>query len=186
VIYGADDRYVGNVFVGGELDRAYAPGSRFHDSAGYGLGVYQGHPTTFAEYLDRIEAQPMGDHQRFPGVKQPVYARGNVYAAGASASDADQDPVVLDGEAGVEVVEEGDAVYLQTRLPEGFDRARVGIVTGRDLEHVRFVDADFEDRDGHPVVLDTDLLGDRKADGQEYAAGPVAGLHGGTGRVRVW
>ena len=27
VIYGADDRYVGNVFLGGDVDRAYAPGS---------------------------------------------------------------------------------------------------------------------------------------------------------------
>src|SRR4051794_41252924 len=28
VIYGADDRYMGNVFIGGDVDRAYAPGSR--------------------------------------------------------------------------------------------------------------------------------------------------------------
>src|SRR3954471_15914132 len=58
VIYGADDRYIANIFLGGDLDRAYAPGSRLHPGAGhartgYGLGVYEGHPTTFAEYLDR-------------------------------------------------------------------------------------------------------------------------------------
>src|SRR3954452_10894925 len=143
VIYGADDRYLGNLFIGGDVDRAYAPGSRFHDTAGHGTAVYEGHPTTFAEYLERIDRQPPGDHDRDPGVKQPVYLRSNVYAGGARASDGEQDPLVLDGDVSVEVVEEGDAVYLQTQLPEAFDRARVDVVTGLDLGRVRFVDADY-------------------------------------------
>ena len=186
VIYGADDRYIGNVFVGGDVDRAYAPGSRFHDTAGHGTAVYEGHPTTFAEYLDRIAEQPPGDHDRFPRVKQAVYLRDNVYAGGARASDGEQDPLVLDGDVSVEVVEEGDGVYLQTRLPDDFDRARVGVVTGSDLERVRFVDADFEQRDGSPIVIDTDLTGERKEHGQSYPAGPVTALTAGTSRVQVW
>jgi hypothetical protein len=186
VIYGADDRYVGNVFLGGDVDAAYAPGSRFHGTAGHGTAVYEGHPTTFAEYLDRIDAQPAGDHQRFPGVKQPLYSRSNVYAGGARPSDADQDAVVLDGEVSVDVVEEGDAVHLQLQLPDGFDQARVAAVTGRDLERVRFAGADFEERDGSPSVIDTDLVGERKEPGQSYPAGPLAALRSGTARVRVW
>jgi hypothetical protein len=142
VIYGADDRYVGNVFLGGDLDRAYAPGSALHRTAGFGLGVYEGHPTTFADYLSRIEAQPMGDHQRFPGVKQPVYASNNVHVGGARPSDSEPDALVLTGDAAAKVVEEGDEVYLETLLPEGFDGARVAVVAGLDLERVRFVDAD--------------------------------------------
>jgi hypothetical protein len=186
VIHGADDRYIGNVFLGGDLDRAYAQGSSFHDTAGYGLGVYEGHPTTFAEYLARIAARPEGDHQRFPGVKQPVYLRDNVYAAGARPSDGEPNALVLDGEAAVEVVAEGGEVYLQTRLPEGFDGARVGVVTGLDLERVRFVDADFEERDGSPAVIDIDLIGVRKEPGQTYSAGPIGALRTGTQRMRVW
>ena len=186
VIYGADDRYVGNVFLGGDLDRAYASGARFRDAPGYGLEIYQGHPTTFDEYLRRIDAQPMGDHDRFPAVKQPVYSRSNVYAGGARPSDGEPDALVLSGEAAVEVEEEGDAVYLRARLPEGFDGARVSVVTGRDLERVRFVDADFEERDGSPAVIDVDLVGVRKEHGQTYPAGPIAALRAGTARVRVW
>ena len=64
-------------------------------------------------------SNPPGDHQRFPGVKQPAYIRGNVYAAGAHASDGEQDALVLDGAVTVGIVDEGDAVYLQTQLPEG-------------------------------------------------------------------
>jgi hypothetical protein len=186
VIYGADDRFVGNVFVGGDVDRAYAPGSNFHRTAGHGTATYEGHPTTFAEYLSRIEDQPAGDHQRFPGVKQPVYSRRNVYAGGARPSDADHDAVVLDGPVSVEIVTEGDAVYLQTELSQQFDDARVGVVTGLDLERVRFVDADFEDRDGDPVVIDTDLVGARKQPGQTYPAGPLAALAAGTARLPLW
>ena len=36
-------------------------------------------------------SNPAGDHDRYPGVKQPVYLRGNVYAGGARPSDAEQD-----------------------------------------------------------------------------------------------
>jgi hypothetical protein len=136
--------------------------------------------------LDRVAEQPSGDHRRFPGVKQPVYIRGNVYAGGARPSDADSDALELDGDVSVEIVEEGDEVYLQTQLPEGFDRARLGVVTGSDLEPVRFVDANFEERDGSPVVIDVDLVGERKERGQTYAAGPVAALSAGKGRIRVW
>ena len=185
-IYGADDRYVGNVFVGGDLDRAYSRGSRFRDTAGYGLEAYQGHPTTFAEYLRRIGEQEGGDHERFPGVKQPLYVRGNVYLGGARPSDDEPDALVLDGDVNVQVVEEGAAVYLQSRLPEGFDDAHLGLVAGPDLERVRFVDADFEEGGGSPAMMDVDLVGARKEPGRDYPAGPLAALRAGDTRVRVW
>ncbi|HST65583.1 MAG TPA: right-handed parallel beta-helix repeat-containing protein, partial [Mycobacteriales bacterium] len=186
VIYGADDRYVGNLFLGGDLARAYAPGADHEGAVGYGLEAYQGHPTTFTDYLARVAAQPAGDHQRFPGVPQPVYARGNVHAGGARPSDGEPDALVLDGEATVTVEEDGDTVHLRAVLPDGVDAARVGVVTGADLERVRFVDADFEERDGAPVVVDTDLVGVRKEPGRDYPAGPLAELRPGPSRVRVW
>ena len=186
VIYGADDRYVGNLFIGGDRDQAYAPGSEFHRTATHGTSGYDGHPASFADYLARIDAQPPGDHQRFPGVKQPAYIRGNVYAAGARPSESEQDALIIGGAVSVGIVEDGDAVYLQTELPEDFDRARVGVVTGLDLEHVRFADADYEERDGSPAAMDVDLVGERKEHGLNYPAGPIAGLAAGTAHVRVW
>jgi hypothetical protein len=186
VIYGGDDRYLGNVFLGGDLDRAYAPDSARRNRAGFGLVVYQGHPRTFAEYLRRIDEQPAGDHERFPGVKQPVYLHDNVYAAGARPSDGEPDALVLAGEAAAQVIEEGGELYLHTQLPESFDGARVGVVNGLDLERVRFVDADFEEPDGNAVKIDVDLLGARKEHGQTYRAGPIADLPAGTARLRVW
>jgi hypothetical protein len=57
---------------------------------------------------------------------------------------------------------------------------------GRDLERVRLADADFEERDGSPAVMDVDLLGQRRRHDQRSSAGPVAGLASGTNRIRIW
>lgn len=185
VVVGGDDRYIGNVFVGGDAAAAYGAEAEGVAPAVTGTAGYDGHPASFADYLTRIDEQPPGDHQRFLGMKQAVYARDNVYAAGAQPFEGERDPLRL-GDATATVVDEGDAVYLETQLPPEFAGARVALVTGRDLERVRFADADFEERDGSPAVMDVDLLGERKPPGQTYAAGPVAGLAAGSARVRVW
>jgi hypothetical protein len=186
VIYGGDDRYIGNLFIGADPDHAYRPGTEFHRTAAHGTTAYDGHPATFEDYLARIDDQPAGDHQRFPGVKQPAYLRQNVYAADARPSDTEQDALILGGAVSCAVVDEGDAVYLHTQLPEDFDRARVGVVTGLDLERVRFADADYEERDGSPAIIDIDLIGAQKEHGLKYPAGPIATLAPGTAHVRLW
>ena len=186
VIYGADDRYIGNVFLGGDAAKAYGPAAFGNAPAGYGTGGYDGHPATFDEYLARVAVQPGGDHARFPGVKQPAYLRDNAYAPGARAFADEVSALTLTGEVSFEVADEGDEVYLEARLPETFDRVRLGVVSGADLPRVRFADADFEERDGSPVVIDVDLLGERKQPGRDYPAGPIASLSPGTSRIRVW
>jgi hypothetical protein len=120
-------------------------------------------------------------------VPQPVYIRDNVYAAGADPFEGEQNPVLFgDADVRVTVVDEGDDVYLEMQLPEAFDAARVPVITGRDLERVRFVDAEFEERDGSPAVLDVDLVGSRKTDQRAHPAGPLAALGSGVSRIRVW
>jgi hypothetical protein len=184
VIWGGDDRWVGNVFFGGELGKAYGHGE-VPEPAFYGLSGYDGFPASFEEYLERIEAKAPGDHQKFLDVQQPVYAWGNVYAAGARPFAGEQDPVLLDG-GQIALVADGDGVHLETDLPDGFGAARLGVVSGRDLPRVRFADADFEEPDGSPAVIDLDLTGERRTAGETAAAGPVAALMPGAGRIRVW
>ena len=85
-----------------------------------------------------------------------------------------------------EVVEEGDEVYLQAQLPQAFSAVRVGVVTGADLPRPRLVNAEFEERDGTPVIVNVNLLGKRKEPGRDYPAGPIAALTPGKSRIRVW
>ena len=87
---------------------------------------------------------------------------------GAGAYEAEHDPLVLDDAT--------SASRSSTRATRSTSRrscrrrsttARIGLVTGSDLERVRFVDAEFEEPDGSPAVLDTDLVGEpqgRRAD----------------------
>ncbi|MET0419288.1 MAG: right-handed parallel beta-helix repeat-containing protein, partial [Actinoplanes sp.] len=185
VIRGGDDRWVGNIFAGGDPSAAYGPAAEAEGPPLAGLSGYDDHPASFAEYLHRIDEQPPGDHQRFLGVLQPVYARDNVYAAGARPFAGETGPHLLDA-APVSIVVEGAEVYLESDLPVAFDQARVGVVTGRDLHRVRFADAEFEERDGSPAVMSVDLTGEAKSPAQTYAAGPIAGLGSGQSRVRVW
>jgi hypothetical protein len=182
VIVGGDDRWTGNLFVGGDPEAAYPAAAEGEGAAVAGTAGYDGFPASFEEYLARIEAQPPGDHQRFLGMKQAVYAWQNVYAAGAQPFAGERDPVTL-GAATATVTEVDGAVYLVTELPEGFDGLRVGVLGGGDLPRVRFADADFEERDGTPAVMAVDLLGEDRTTG---AAGPVAALRAGSSRIRVW
>ena len=185
-IHGGDDRHIGNIFLGGDAAHAYGPTSRAGQHADHGTAGYDGHPASLEEYLALVDDPTRGDHERFAGVKQPVYIRDNVYAGGAKPYEAEKGAIVLDDDVVAEIVEDGDQVYLVTELPAAFDNARLAVTTGTDLPRVRFVDADFEEPDGTPAVLATDLGGVVKAAQGFHPAGPLAGLTSGTNRIRIW
>src|SRR3954464_13893209 len=64
-IYGGDDRYIGNVFVGGDQAQAYGEDSRVGRAARYGTAGYNGHPASFDDYIARVGDPSRGDHERF-------------------------------------------------------------------------------------------------------------------------
>jgi hypothetical protein len=187
-IVGGDDRYIGNLFLSGDPALAYTPESRRpgRREVGYGTAGYNGHPASLEDYLALVSDPTKGDHERFAHVRQPVYIRDNVYAAGAHPFEAEDRPTLLTGDATARVVDDGGEAYLECALPASFDQVRVPTVSGADLERVRFVDADFEEPDGTPAVLATDLVGDAKAPSGSYPAGPVQALASGGTRIRVW
>lgn len=184
---GGDDRHIGNIFLGGDPDQAYGPTHRQDQLVTHGTTGYAGHPGSLAEYIAALDDPSLGDHQRFADVKQPVYLRDNVFAAGATPVPDEPGALVLDGpDVRVVVVDEGDAVFLETDLPPDFETIAVALVTGADLERVRFVDAAFEERDGSPAVLGCDLVGSVKVTGATYPAGPLSSLTAGVARTQVW
>jgi hypothetical protein len=187
VIVGGDDRWIGNLFLGGDPDAAYVPGGHHHRTSSHGTAGYDPYPASFEEYLERLDPT-LVDHQRFHGVRQAVTAERNAYLAGAAPFRAEVGALVLapDTPGSVGVVDEGEAVHLELDLPDAIDDLRLELTGGRDLGRVRVPDAEFEEPDGTPTVLDTDLVGVRKDPGQRYPAGPLAALSSGSGRIRVW
>jgi Protein of unknown function (DUF1565) len=182
VVDGGDDRFIGNVFLGAELDQAFAPESSRHGMSAYGTVGYDRRPASVAEYRARLD-EGTGDHERFREMKQPVYIRSNAYANGAKSFRAEQSPVLVEARVEVDVVDSGDEVFLDLFVPDPLAAARIGVVTASDLEPVRHPDADFEDWDGSPVVLDTALTGSRKTLDALYPLGPLAELPAGRSRT---
>jgi hypothetical protein len=186
-IHGGDDRYTGNIFLGGDPAEAYAPGARWGRRAQHGTVGYDGHPASTKEFLALVDDPTRGDHERFNGVKQPVHIHDNVYASGARSYGAESGAVVLgESEVSIGIVDEGGEVYLEARLPTSFDNLRLNAVSGSDLECVRFVDAEFEEPDGSAAVLATDLIGADKTGSAQWPAGPLAALTSEISRYRVW
>ena len=184
VIYGGDDRHVGNIFVGagaGVTDDGI--GADSSHSVGFGTSGYDGHPASWQEYLASVEARLPGDLGEVIDLKQPVYVRGNVYLFGARPYAREDSPLVSDADPGLTITEDGGGVWLDVTLPAGFDAHRLPVVTTAALPKVRFVDADYEAPDGSPLTLDTDLLG-AKADG-ETVPGPILTLTAGHNRVKL-
>src|ERR1700712_4369549 len=102
-----------------------------------------------AAYISLVGDPSLGDHNRFEDVKQPVYIHDNLYGPGATPFEGESGAVQASVTA--EIVDEGDHVYLTTT---GFDALRVPVVSGRDLPPVRIVDAEFDEPDGTPAILD--------------------------------
>lgn len=185
-ILGGDDRYVGNIFLGGDSSGVYSSSRHAEQTIGYGTSAYDGHPPTFDEFHAMIVASPLIDHERFQGIKQPVFIRENTYAPGVNGYRDERNSAHLVGDLRFHIISEGDAVFLEAYLPAEFDTSRVGVTRGVDLPPVRIVGAHFENRDGTTVRLDVDLIGDLKTHGQVYPAGPLARLTAGESRTRIW
>ena len=191
VIYGGDDRYIGNLFVGRGTASPLGIGYRDDrkrpdrvDEFGYGTAVYDGHPDSAESYLRSVEAALPGDVEIYLELRQPVYVHDNAYVGGARPFNLEPSPVVIDAGTRPLIRTVGSQVWLDLEVPEELAAGRVAPVRTSDLEHVRFVNADFEAPDGSELVLDTDLLGDQTS-GQS-PIGPLNSLTPGRCTTLVW
>ena len=196
VIPGGDDRWVGNLFIGGDPAAAYGAG--FHGGGATGTPIsagtacYDGYPASVEEYMAPVlAADATHDHDTYYGRRLPVHIRHNVYLTGARPFAGEVSATVLDGEAslslsGASGVDEGDPVVLTLDLPAGASTPRVPRTGGSDLEPTYFAGAAFEEPDGRPADLDTDLVGDVTSSDALVPAGPLYALHDGRSERRVW
>mgnify|MGYP001413832705 CR=1 FL=1 len=191
VIYGGDDRYIGNLFVGRGSASPLGVGYRDDrkrpdrvDVFGYGTSVYDGHPDSAESYLRSVEAALPGDVEIYLELRQPVYVHDNAYLAGARPFDLEPRPVVVEDGTRPSIRTVGSEVWLDLDLPAEVVELQIAPVRTSDLEHVRFVNADFEGPDGSVLVLDTDLLGDRTA--AQAPIGPLNSLASGRSTTLVW
>lgn len=173
-VYGFDDRWYGNIFVGGE-----------EENRSYGTALYDGAPVSMEEYVERFLALGNGDVEQYARVKQPAYIGGNVYLKGAKHFDREENCYENDMDPEVRITREGQEVYLEMTLPEEMSGLPAEIVSTGMLGMARIVDQRFENPDGTPIILDRDLRG-KMRDERQPKAGPLEALCPGKNRIRIW
>ncbi len=183
LIYGGDDRFFNNLYAPG--DHVKNSGTDPYETVeGSGTHHYDGRPVSLEEYISRVDEVP-GDHRSFDLVQQPVYINDNCYLHGARAFNRELHNLILeDFDPTIDIIEEKNGVYLSCRLPEAFETFTCGILSTQTLKRVRIVDAEFENPDGSPLILDHDFLNRKKDDG--CVPGPITSLKAGDNKVRVW
>lgn len=175
MVYGADDRFYQNLFIGGKTPDVV------------GTAIYDGCTTSLEEYIgavDSADAVSPGDLNLFENVEQPAYIADNAYFNGAKAFAKESGKMEQpDFNAEFEIEENGGEVYLCITLPENFDTHANKPQNTKSLGRVRIVDADFENPDGSPLTLDSDYL-DVKT-GDKSVSGPISCLKAGKNRIKV-
>ena len=162
-IKGGDNRFYNNILVGGA-----GPDGDAHKwdknpqrSAGFGLRVY--------------------DKREFP-----LQTGGNAYFNGAQPYGKEKNQVEQTGfDPKIQVVDEGDSVYLHLTLGEAASRATTALVTADLLGKARIPGLPYENADGSPVIIDTDYLG-KKRNATKPLAGPFENPGPGNLKLKVW
>lgn len=172
-VYGKDDRWYQNIFVGGaESDRHY------------GTALYDGCPVSMKEYTEAVQALGNGDLEQFEMIPQPAYINGNVYFNGASGFAREEHHLIIPDDPEAKITEENGIVYLEITLPQTFFDCTGEIIDTQKLGMARIPEERFENPDGSDLQIDTDMTGNRRD--AETTAGPLAQLQPGKNKIPVF
>lgn len=178
VVYGADDRFYQNIFLGGNK-LPYEEVEVFDGTADYNQC-----PESLEAYIEEVIRKEYGDLEDHLYTNQPVYVNGNVYLRGADAYTAERDNYRSSQDPDVKIVVEDGDVYLEMDVEKGMFSGNTEIIDTGKLGSVRIVEALYDDPEGNPVVLDQDY---NKVERSEHpVAGPLEELKEGHNRIRVW
>ncbi|ARD75848.1 right-handed parallel beta-helix repeat-containing protein [Staphylococcus xylosus] len=171
-VYGGDDRLYNNIFIGQE------------GIPNVGTEIYNGYNTSLSEFKEAV-AKEEGDHESFHKIKQPVYIEDNAYFNKANQFNReDRNFIDENVNPNLSIVEEGNDVYLNISVPESFIEFKGKVYDTETLPKVRIVDADFEDENGNPLTLNTDLNDELREN--ESMIGPLQTLATGNNKVKIW
>ncbi|PRO67312.1 hypothetical protein C6I21_00770 [Alkalicoccus urumqiensis] len=174
-VYGGDDRWVNNLFIGDDgIQNA-------------GTSPYNGFSASLDDYIEAVQEireRTGGDHEAFAMVEEPVYIHSNAYLHGAAPYEEESGYVQVDRDPSFRIVEEGDAVLLEIDLPEEAAARFCSIQSTHTLPRVRIVDAEFEKPDGSAVFLEEDLAG--RTRNETTIPGPLSELVEGKNRITIW
>lgn len=174
-VYGGDDRWIRNVFLGGQ--KTYTEQSKS------GTGDYDGHPSSMTIYLKKLLELGVGDHDNFKQIKQSVLIRENCYLNGAIAYEEEQEAVFDNINPEISIQKEGGELYLNLYVSETMLTECEGVITTDVLGMPRITEEQYESPDGTPISLEEDYCGNKRTD--KIFAGPFADLKIGWNRIKI-
>lgn len=172
LVYGFDDRWYQNIFVGGKEEERY-----------YGTNVYDDAPASMEEYIEEVKSLGVGDVEQFEKVKQPAYIDNNIYLNGAKAYKRERNFQLSDFNPEVKIVTE-DGIYLEITMPEEIFTLPTVPITTEKLGHPRITEAGFENPDGTELSFTMDMIGCERKDAP--LVGPLEGLKPGKNKIKIW
>ena len=174
LVYRGDDRFYNNIFMNTQT----AENRRFL----VGLGHYSGAPDTEEEYIQTVwDKFGKCDATQFATVPQPVYTAHNYYGDGVPAYERDDTSVKTETVSDAKITEENGNVYLEMTIDESFASMQAETVDTKRLGMPRISEAPYENPDGSPITIDSDLFGNAR--GGNPTVGPIENI--GTGRVKI-
>lgn len=172
-VYGSDDRWFHNIFIGGTEKNRF-----------YGTSTYHGAPVSMKEYIHRVRGHGYGDIEMFEQEKQPAYIDGNVYLNGAEAFEREENLYIGKEDPEAMIIMEDGSVYLEITLPEEMFKLHGKVISTEDLPMTRISEAEFEHRDGSRLVIAHDLLGEIREG--TSVPGPLQNVKPGKNRIKIW
>ncbi|MFV0364580.1 MAG: right-handed parallel beta-helix repeat-containing protein [Suipraeoptans sp.] len=173
-VYGGDDRWYQNIFIGGAKEYTHQAVS--------GTSDYNDCPSSYKEYKDLI-GKAEGDLESFEPVKDAVYMGDNAYLNGAMKYKYDKS-LVSSFNPNVKIVTEGKKTYLEVTIDKELFNCKGKTIATEDLGEVRIVEQAFENPDGSRLVLDSDYNGTIR---NEYdIIGPLVELKEGENKILIW
>lgn len=169
-VYAGDDRVYNNVFLGcGVAD------------VGQFTSCYDfcSDPDSYREELTDLLGQISGAAYR--KVEQPVWIENNVYSGLATPSRHDSRAISADGYTAS--VSECDGSWQLTLTVPEEALCDCELVSTATLGQPRTVEQAYESPDGSPIVLDADIIGNRRG---RIIPGPFADLAAGKTCITVW
>jgi len=178
-VYGNDDRFFQNIFIGGtEKERCY------------GTAEYNGSPISLEEYMEQVLALGNEDVELYEQVKQPAYIEGNIYINGAKCFEREKyfwEEQSRDNQNVVHMIEKEDGIYVKFHMPaEFFDfiekNKTARLISSKDLGTVRLTGQRFENPDGTSIYFTNDMAG--REHGENPVPGPLQELS--NDRQEIW
>jgi len=160
-ILGGDTRFHNNIFVEGDAEIPNRNDPNAERKTGYGLEVYN-------------------------DVKLPMQIEGNVYFKGAKPCIKETNYVENpDFDPKIEIVEQGENVYLYITLDKSFKSLNNKLVTTQLLGKALIPGQAYENPDGSPLKIDTDYFGKKRND-KNPTAGPFENPGERRLSLKVW